>query len=177
MESNTSLAIPQVLHAFNIYESGNALAGISGDVTLPDLESMTETLSGPGIAGEIEAPVLGFFSSMTVEIPFAVIYGDYFRLMKFQKNCELMLRGSIQVENKSDGSIIQVPLRVVFRGKTKTAGFGKATQGTKNENSITLELSYLKIEVDGETKFEVDKYNFKFVVDGVDLLADVRKNI
>lgn len=95
MASNTSLTIPQVLHAFNIYESGNALAGISGDVTLPDLESMTETLSGPGIAGEIEAPVLGFFSSMTVEIPFAVIYGDYFRLMKFQKNCELMLRGSL----------------------------------------------------------------------------------
>ena len=43
------------------------------------------------------------------------------------------------------------------------------------DSSVSLELSYILIEVDGETMFELDKLNDVFVVDGVDLLEKVRK--
>lgn len=174
---NRSLAIPQVLHAFNIYNSGNALVGISGDVSLPDLEAMTETFSGPGIAGEVEAPIIGFMQSMELEIPWSIIYGDFFNSLSFARNAELMLRGSMQVDNKSNGQVEEAAIRVVVRGKTKKVELGSATQGGKNENKTTTEITYLKIEENGSTKVEIDKYNFIFNINGEDLLAGVRKNI
>lgn len=174
---NNTTNIPEVLHAYNIYNKGNVQVGVSGDVTLPNLEAMTETLSGPGIAGEVEGVIAGFFKSMELEIPWAVIYGNFYDSLDFAKNTELMLRGSIQTENKGDGSIKEVPCRVVVRGKTKKAEFGKFTQGAKNENKTTTEVTYLKVEVDGETKAEIDKFNFVCNINGVDLLAAVRANI
>ncbi len=40
--------------------------------------------------------------------------------------------------------------------------------------SITLGITYILIEIDKETKIELDKFNSKFVVDGVDILGDIR---
>lgn len=173
----TTFNYPQVLHAFNAYKRGNALVGISGDVELPDLNHMTETLSGPGILGEIDAIVLGFFEHLQVKVPFAVMYDDYFGLLAFDEDGELTLRGSIQTEDRRNGRTREVPVRVVFRGKSQSAELGKWAQGAKNESAITIGLSYLKIEVDGEERIELDKYAFIFRVNGKDLLADVRRNI
>ena len=40
--------------------------------------------------------------------------------------------------------------------------------------SVTLELTYIKIEVDSKTKVELDKLNAVYVVNNVDLLKGVR---
>ena len=45
------------------------------------------------------------------------------------------------------------------------------------ENETTLELDYLKIEVNSETTAEVDKYNFIYKVNGTDYLAAVRRAV
>ena len=42
------------------------------------------------------------------------------------------------------------------------------------ENDVTLELDYIKITVDSQTTLEVDKYNFKYELAGVDYMSDVR---
>jgi phage tail tube protein FII len=44
-------------------------------------------------------------------------------------------------------------------------------------SKTTVETHYIKIELAGETLCEVDKYGYKCVIDGVDLLAEVRANI
>ena len=51
--------IPSKINSFNVYKDGTKLVGISDEVTLPDFESLTETLSGPGILGEVDDPTLG----------------------------------------------------------------------------------------------------------------------
>lgn len=68
--------IPEVLNHFNIYNGANALVGVSGEVELPELEAITDTVEGTGVLGEIEDPVTGQFSSATIKIPFAVLYSD-----------------------------------------------------------------------------------------------------
>ena len=73
--------IPDKLHDFNVYSNANKLIGISGEVKLPELAAMSETLSGPGIMGEIDSPTPGFFSGMEQEIPFRTLYEDMFSLM------------------------------------------------------------------------------------------------
>ena len=60
--------LPEVINNYNVYDGGDRMIGISGEVELPNFEAMTETLSGSGILGELEDPVTGHFSSMTIKI-------------------------------------------------------------------------------------------------------------
>ena len=54
--------VPEKLINFRVYNNGADLVG-SADVTLPKLNAMTQTVKGAGIAGEIDSPVLGHYSS------------------------------------------------------------------------------------------------------------------
>ena len=62
--------IPEKINAYNVYKGGKKLIGISDEVTLPDFEAMTETISGAGVLGEIDSPAIGLFGSQEMEIPF-----------------------------------------------------------------------------------------------------------
>ena len=65
--------IPEVLNHFNIYNGANALVGVSGEVELPELEAITDTVEGTGVLGEIEDPVTGQFSSATIQVRTLVV--------------------------------------------------------------------------------------------------------
>ena len=43
------------------------------------------------------------------------------------------------------------------------------------DSSITLELTYILIEMDGQKKFELDKINGVFKINNVDMLAAVKR--
>lgn len=169
--------IPEKIHSANVYSSGNRLVGISGAVTLPDFESMTETLSGPGILGEIDSPATGHFSGQEMEIPFNVLYEDVFALLgKEGEFVDLTLRASIQVTS-ADGGTDYVGMRVVVRGKIKSLTGGKIEQAKKSEPSIKIALYYILIEIDGQPMVELDKLNYVYKIGGVDQLAKVRAQI
>ena len=42
--------------------------------------------------------------------------------------------------------------------------------------AVTLELTYIHIEIDGKTVIKIDKLNSVFEVNGTDLLAEIKKN-
>ena len=56
--------IPEVLNDYNAYLSGNRLVGTTGEVKLPDLEGLTETIKGCGILGEFETVITGRYGDM-----------------------------------------------------------------------------------------------------------------
>ena len=70
--------IPTVLNNFNSYGAGHKYVGVSNEVTLPNFESMTETIDGAGIAGEIEEAIEGAFGSLETETTFGNISREYF---------------------------------------------------------------------------------------------------
>lgn len=167
--------IPEVIHDFNLYLSGNKLAGITGEVSLPDFEATTETISGVGILGEVETTIPGRYSSMEQEIPFRVLNADYFKLVSPTSPVELTLRGAIQYNVKSTGGTDYMGMRVVIRGRCKKIAIGTVKQGGAMDSAITLELTYILIEMDGSKKIELDKLNSVFKVNNVDVLAKVKK--
>ncbi len=167
-------AIPEVINDFNLYLSGGKLGGMTGEVALPDFESMTSTTSGNGILGEYEAIVLGHYGSMEQEIPFRCINEDYFKLVSPSKAVELMLRGAIQVSEKDTQNENEIGMRVVFRGRCKKIAIGTVKQWEQMGSSITLELTYIMIEMDGKERVCLDKLNTIFRVNGVDMLAKIR---
>lgn len=167
--------LPEVLNNFNIYnDSGKKLIGISGEVELPELEATTDTLEGCGVLGEIEDPVTGQFSSATIKIPFAVLYESLFSIMNTTKPPQLTLRASMQCMDPTTGITDYYPVKIVVRGKAKTNTLGKASKGKKMEAEVEMEILYIKIEVNNKTVLELDKLNFIYVLNGVDMLAKIR---
>lgn len=165
--------IPEIINNFNIYKYGKQLVGISGEVSLAELAAMTETISGAGIAGEYEAVNPGHFSSMEQEIPFRVAYGDLYEIASPLEPVDLTLRGSIQVTNGS-GNKSFIGMRYITRGVCKSVKVGSAKIGGSMSGSIVLEQTYVKIEIGGQNKVELDKLNSVYKVNGVDVMAKIR---
>lgn len=170
-----ALGIPGVINNFNLYNNGTALVGLTGEISLPDFEGITETLSGPGILGKIEEVIIGQFGSMELEIPFRILDEDAFKLMSPATSLNLTLRASEQFTVKSTGGIDYKGMRVVVRGRQKKLTGGTVKQGGAMDAAVTVEITYIMIELDGKQRIELDKINNVYKVNGVDLLAKIRK--
>lgn len=166
--------VPEVINNYNVYNNGNMLIGVSGSVTLPELSPITEDVSGAGILGSYETAIVGHYGSMTQEVPFRILDEDIFTIMNPNELVDLTFRASAQSTVKATGAIDYKGMRVVERGRLKSFTPGKLEQGKQMEATVTLELLYLLVEVDGNTMLEYDKLNSVFVVNGVDLLEKVR---
>lgn len=174
--SNIGNMVPEVINAYNVYLSGKVL-GVSGEVELPELEAMTETIEAAGVLGEIETPATGHYGSTKIKIPFAILHEDVVSLMDTTKALELTLRGSEQFMDRKTGNTEDIPVKIVVRGKSTTNTLGTFAKGKKGEPEIEIECFYIKIVINGDDKFELDKLNFKCIVNGKDLMAKIRKNI
>lgn len=168
------LGIPGVINNFNLYYKGTALVGLTGEITLPDFEGMTETLSGPGILGELEEVIIGAFGSMELEVPFRILDEDAFKIMSPMETLDLTLRASEQYTVKSTGNLDYKGMRVVVRGRQKKMTAGTVKQGGAMDSSVTIEVAYIMIELDGQKRIELDKLNNVYKVNDKDLLAKVR---
>lgn len=165
------------INAYNVYNAGTKLVGLSDEVTLPDFEGLTETLSGPGFLGEIDEPLLGHFGASEIEIPFRTLNEDMFGLLNQGSAVNLTLRMSTQAMQENTMETDFMPSRVVIKGKSKGFTSGKVKQGEGTGSSVKAEIIYILIEVNGKKKFELDKLNFVYKVNDVDLLAKVRKQV
>lgn len=168
--------IPELVNAYNVYLAGKLL-GVSGECELPELKALTETIEAAGVLGEIEAPATGHFGSTKVKIPFAILHEDVFALMDTTKALELTLRGSEQFQDRKTGNTEDIPVKIVIRGKATTNTLGTLAKGKKGEPEIEIEAFYIKVVVNNTTVLELDKLNFKYLVNGKDLMAKIRKNI
>lgn len=166
--------VPEVINNYNVYNNGNVLVGVSGAVSLPSFDAITETVSGAGILGTYDTAVVGMYGSMSQEVPFRVLDSDIFSLMNPSELVDLTFRASAQSTVKSTGAIDYKSMRVVERGRLKSFTPGKLELGKQMDASVTLELLYILVEIDGVTKLEYDKLNSVFVVNGKDLLEKVR---
>ena len=86
----------------------------------------------------------------------------------------LTLRGSMQCTDPKTGATGYYPIRVVVRGKAKTTTLGKVAKGKKMESEVELEILYIKVEINNAVVLELDKLNFVFVLNGIDMLAQIR---
>ena len=137
------MIIPEVMNNYNVYnDRAKKLIGISGEVELPELEAITDTVEAAGVLGEVEDPVTGQFSSAKI--------------------------------NSSTGGTDYVPVKIVVRGKATTSSLGKLVKGKKGEPEIELEILYIKVMINNRTTLELDKLNFKFAINGKDMLAKIR---
>ena len=74
------MKIPQVINRFNLYKSGNKLVGLTGEVELPVITMLTDSLEGAGTGGNMDVPVIGLTDNMDMSIPYMSINREMFSM-------------------------------------------------------------------------------------------------
>lgn len=171
----TANPIPEKLIGFRVYNEGQDQIGLA-DVELPEIEFLSETTSGAGVAGEVESPVLGQTKSLTLKLKWRAFNNSSASFLSPRSHL-LDLRGSIQRFDAAAGTYEPQAMKVVVRGTPKKGSLGKLEMGKPMDNESELEVTYLKVWLGGTEVLEIDKLNYIYKVDGTDYLASVRANL
>jgi P2 family phage contractile tail tube protein len=165
--------IPEKINDYNVYLNGTKMIGVAASATLPEVNMKTSTVAGVGVNGELDSPTIGQFESMEQEVQFNTLYSSAMEMLNPLTTVNLTFRAAQQVYDKTGGYAFK-GLRVVEMGRVKKMNPGKVEKGEAMEATVTLELTYLMVEVDGTQLLEVDKLNGIYKVGGVDMLAGVK---
>ncbi|MDE6734942.1 MAG: phage major tail tube protein [Desulfovibrio sp.] len=167
---------PEQTVAYRVYHQGRDFMGIA-TLEMPQIQYMTETLSGSGIAGEIENPTIGITQSMTCKMTFTSITPEVFQAMDWTQSALFECWSALQVTEDATGVRESISYRVNMLGRAKSFPLGTQEQGKKHGNELELELTRLEVLLDGQEKLLIDKLNFMHRVNGTDLLGTVRAQI
>lgn len=99
--------VPQVINDYNAYTEDDLLIGLADEVTLPKIKNKTTSVSGMGIAGEVDSPVPGQFESMEATLNWNTMYSFATKMMNPNKNIQITLRAAMQNDNKNGGYYLQ----------------------------------------------------------------------
>lgn len=168
--------VPERLINFRVYYAGSAdLLGIA-TVDLPSIEAMSDTVSGAGIAGEVESPILGHFGSMTTTFTWRTIEQKAMILAQ-QMAHPVEIRGSQQVYDAALGTYSTVPVRVAMRIVPKNVTLGTFEPGATTDTEQEFEVLFLSVLVNNVPLVTLDKYNYVAQFGASDSLAGVRKDL
>ena len=171
------MILPEVISNFNVYDyNNNKLIGVSGEVSLAEISTVTATISGAGLLGDMDLPVIGQMGSIEQVVPFNVLNDDAFKLFKLNKSITLVLRGDIQSTDTATGEFKHNGMKITWRGYVKKITPGKVKAAEAMGASVTLELVYIHIRFDNKTVLKIDKMNSVFQIGDEDLLAEIKKN-
>lgn len=167
--------VPERLVNFTVFDENDNRLGVA-TVDLPEIALMTDTVSGSGIAGEIDTPVLGHYQPMTATLHWRTIEAESVKFLT-QKSHQLQFRGSQQVYDAGQGALVTVPVRAVMKLTPKRYALGSLEPGATVEGENEFEVTYIKLFVDGDEVLEIDKYNFISKINGEDSLESVRQDL
>lgn len=167
------VGIPEAIHDFNMYLTGNKLGGITGEVEMPPFESMTSTVLGAGILGEYEPPPPPL-RSMEQETPSAAQPG-LFQHGRPHPAPGADTAGSHQYAAASTPGHGVHGHEGGLPGQAKNVNIGTVRQRGSLDSTITLELTYVLVEMDGKSMIEIDKINPTYKVNGNDVLSKIKQ--
>lgn len=164
--------VPEKINEYNAYLDGEKMIGVVPDVDLPEIGMKASEVEGAGMLGVLDSPAIGQFESMEQEVKFNVLYSSAIHMLSPLTAVNLTFRAAQQVYDKTGGYAFK-GLRIVEQGRVKKFKPGKLKRAEGMEATITMELTYILVEVDGTVMLEIDKLNQKYIVNGEDMLAGI----
>ena len=159
---------------FEIYTDGSHEPGGVATIDLPEINFMSSEVTGAGILGQYDASVMGHTENMETTLHFRTIRQDLSLLLSQGQAVMLSAYGASQMYDAGTGGVGVNPVRVVMRGIPKSLKAGKFEPGESSETEVTLTLDYVKITANSKDVLEIDKFNYIFNVNGIDIISDVR---
>ena len=165
--------IPEKVVNYMMYVDGNRSLTALVDADLPDIQFMSETISGAGIAGEIESTTLGHIQAMTLGINFRTLIDENYNMLE-QRAYAIELKAGLQSSDQTNGQLKTGKYRIMVKGFPKGFNQGKLSVGKPTDSKQEFSVNYMKVEYDGKEVLEIDKTNMIFKVNGKDYLAEIR---
>ena len=165
--------VPSHLNNFEFYLNGVKKPGLV-DITLPNLEAKTNTLTGAGISGDIDMPVTGHTNNLSLEMNFRITDETALELGEVRAY-DFEMFGAEEVYDAATGEYKAKSIRVMVRLLPTSVELGKLSPAETMDTKLTGSAIYLKVSIDGVTKVEIDKLNYVYNVNGTDYLAKIRK--
>lgn len=135
---------------------------------LPSIELGTSEVKGAGILGSVDMPSPGQVNAMTFTISSRSIN---------KKNAALARPGKQSIELRfvrdviqADGTVIPAGAKVFITGAIKKYGPGKVEQGATMDGSLEYEVLRYRQVIEGKETLLIDKFNYQYVVNGVDYM-------
>jgi len=158
---------------FMVYEGANRFIGVAS-VTLPNINQKIATITGAGIAGDLEVPVSGQLEAMEVTINFNAYSADVARLRSPGRH-NIELRPCMQYEDTVAGEMIATDEKHVMVIVPKSLSGANIAPATSRETALVAAVRYWAYYVSGVQIHEIDIMNHIFKINGVDHGAAVRR--
>ncbi|MNN65967.1 Phage tail tube protein FII [compost metagenome] len=111
---------------------------------------------------------------MELGIAWKTIDKDAFRLVSSQSK-GLEIRGAFGEFDNTKSAFVTKAIKIVVRGVGKGIDLGTLAINAATDTTNTIEVTYIKIFIEGESVFELDKFNYISRINGEDDQEDVRK--
>lgn len=160
---------------FAVYEDSVEYVGMA-QATLPNLNALTQSIAGAGIAGNVEAVILGHFEAMTLGLNFRTTTEQAIKLSEPRRHT-IDLRVAQQVEDTVAGAVAVQAVKHLFVVVPKNNTGGSIAPAAPTDASGEYAVRYWATYIDGVKKREIDPLNFICFVNGVDYLSDVKRVI
>lgn len=163
------MGIPSKLKNCNAYANGQSYLGVIGEFEEPKLALMLEDWRGGGMLGpvqiamgveKLEATLTmgGHTAAMIRRFGQTAVDGDRIRL--------------VQAYQADDGSSPDA-VNIFIGGRFAEIDLGKSKPGDNTEHKYKVALAYYRREVNGRVEVEIDMIAGVFIIDGVDLYAEI----
>lgn len=160
---------------FAVYEDAVEFYGMA-EVTLPEIKTKSNTISGAGIAGDFNSGTMGHSEAMSLSLNFRTLQTEMFKLNE-PRNHQIDLRAVQQVRDTVSGKIEMQSVKHVMTIFPAGLNPGKVAPATPADASGEHNVTYWATYIDGVKVLEIDILNFIYFVNGVDYLKDVRKGL
>ena len=164
---------PEALIDFKVYEDKNEYLGIA-QVTLPDIAYITQQLTGAGIAGNVEAVLIGMVDAMTTSMQFRSCTDAAAKLAKPIAH-QIDLRVAEQYWDSVAGQRTVQADKYVLKLIPKKFTPGNIAPASPTDANGEYSTYYYAAYKDGKQLWEIEPHNYICVIDGVDYMQPVRK--
>lgn len=167
------MGMPSKLKALTVYNDGVSYLGETSEVTVPKLVRTLEDWRGGGF----DAPVGVDLGGEAIEFEWKIgglleqVYGQFGATTL--NALQLRFVGSYQDDNTGQTKTADITVR----GRHSEIDPGNAKAGSDTEQTVKTRCAYYKLMIDGRTLIEKDELNMVFIVNGVDRLAEHRRNL
>ena len=158
---------------FAVYEDAVEFVGMA-QLKLPDKNQKVVTLSGAGIGGDVEVPIIGHYDPMTLEMDFRNYSPRVARLREHRAHT-IECRVAQQAEDRMQGQIVTESVKHVFVLIPKSASGGTIAPASPSDTKLSFAVRYWATYVDGVKLDEIDQLGRVDIVAGIDYDEPVRK--
>lgn len=156
---------------YALYEGSTEYVGIT-QVDLPSLEFMTATISGAGIAGEVETILIGQMSAMEITLKHTVLSKQGI-ILSSPKTHTWELR-EVQENISATGSLTPTGVKHIFKVMPKQMDGGTLKPQSTSDPSTVASVMYWAEYRNGVKVMELDPLNYVCYFNGTDYLKSVR---